>query len=128
MGLFPPIAGKGASLITMNVSLPCLIFANVVPAFTPSNISAIGPLFLVAFIYTVLGYLSGLIIRESLYVPRNFWHGVVVLCTVSNWGNLRELCDISLHVLILYQYQATAIVVSITKQPPFDPSTDQACE
>ena len=73
----------------MNVSLPGLIFANIVPAFTPSNVSAIGPLFLIAFFYEAFGFAAGLIIREICYVPRNFWQGLLVLTGMSNWGNLR---------------------------------------
>ena len=74
----------------MNVSLPLLIFANIVPAFTPQNVSAMGPLFLIAFVYQILGFLFGLIIREVFYVPRNFWQGILILCGMSNWGNLRK--------------------------------------
>ncbi|KAF9819451.1 hypothetical protein IEO21_02059 [Rhodonia placenta] len=100
-GLFSPEASKGASQISMNVSLPALIFANVVPAFTPSNISALGPLFLTAFTYQIMGFSFGLIIREFFYVPRNFWQGIVVLC-------------------------ANAIVSSIMQEAPFNPDTDPA--
>jgi predicted permease len=88
--MFPPAASRGASQITMNVSLPCLIFANIVPAFTPANVSAIGPLFLLAFVYMAIGFTCGIVIREVCYVPRNFWQGIVILCGMSNWGNLRE--------------------------------------
>ena len=87
---FPKAASRGASEVTMNVALPCLIFANVIPAFTPSNIAALGPLFLVAFTYQAIGFLCGLIIREFCYVPRNFWQGVIVMTGMSNWGNLRN--------------------------------------
>ena len=73
----------------MNVSLPPLIFANVVPAFGPSNIAALGPLFLTAFTYQAIGFVFGLIIREICYVPRNFWQGIIVMTGMSNWGNLR---------------------------------------
>lgn len=90
MDLFPAAASRGASQVTMNMALPALLFANVVPAFTPSNISALGPLFLIAFTYQAIGFLSGYIIREICYVPRDFWQGIVVLCGMSNWGNLRE--------------------------------------
>ena len=90
-GLFPPAASKGASQVTMNVSLPLLVFANIVPAFTQQNISALGPLFLTAFVYMALGFIFGAIIREVCYVPRNFWQGIIVLTGMSNWGNLREL-------------------------------------
>ena len=73
----------------MNVSLPLLVFANIVPAFTPQNISALGPLFLTAFVYMIVGFLSGVLIREVCYVPRNFWQGIIILTGMSNWGNLR---------------------------------------
>lgn len=76
--------------MTMNVSLPALVFANVVPAFTPQNISALGPLFLTAFTYMGLGFLGGVLIREVCYVPRNFWQGIIILTGMSNWGNLRQ--------------------------------------
>ncbi|CDO75204.1 hypothetical protein BN946_scf184794.g11 [Trametes cinnabarina] len=109
MGLFPPAASRGASQVTMNVSLPALIFANIVPAFTPSNVSAIGPLFLIAFFYIAFGFFAGLIIREICYVPRNFWQGILVLTGMSNWGNLPN-----------------AVVLSVTQQAPFNPATDQA--
>lgn len=88
-GLFSAEASRGASQVTMNVSLPALIFANIVPAFTPSNVSALGPLFLTAFSYQAIGFAFGLIIREVFYVPRNFWQGIVILTGMSNWGNLR---------------------------------------
>ena len=87
---FPKAASRGASEVTRNVALPCLIFANVIPAFTPSNIAALGPLFLVAFTYQAIGFLCGLAIREFCYVPRNFWQGIIVMTGMSNWGNLRK--------------------------------------
>jgi predicted permease len=89
-GLFPAAASRGASQVTMNLSLPCLIFANVVPAFTPANVSAIGPLLLLAYMYQALGFIFGLAIREFFYVPRNFWQGIIIITGMSNWGNLRE--------------------------------------
>jgi predicted permease len=80
--------------VAMNISLPCLIFANVVPAFKPSNASVIGTLMLLAFTYQAIGFVLGIVIREFMYVPRNFWQGIVVLCLISNWGNLRTYCDL----------------------------------
>ncbi|EIN11116.1 auxin efflux carrier [Punctularia strigosozonata HHB-11173 SS5] len=107
--LFPPAATRGASQVTMNVSLPALIFANIVPAFTPQNVSAIGPLMLIAFIYVLIGFTFGLLIREVCYVPRNFWQGIVVLCGLSNWGNLPN-----------------AVVTTVTQQKPFNGDSDSA--
>ncbi|KAI0355431.1 auxin efflux carrier [Trametes cingulata] len=109
MGLFPPAASRGASQVTMNVSLPALIFANIIPAFTPSNVGSIGPLFLIAFFYEAFGFAAGLVIREICYVPRNFWQGILVLTGMSNWGNLPN-----------------AVVISVTQQAPFNPATDEA--
>ncbi|KAI1790992.1 auxin efflux carrier [Ganoderma leucocontextum] len=109
MEMFPQAASRGASQVSMNVALPALLFANVVPAFTPSNISALGPLFLIAFTYQAIGFLCGLLVREFCYVPRDFWQGIVVLAGMSNWGNL-----------------PTAVVLSVTQQAPFNPETDPA--
>ncbi|KAI0787320.1 auxin efflux carrier [Fomes fomentarius] len=109
MGLFPNAASRGASQVTMNMALPALIFGNVIPAFTPSNISALGPLFVIAFLYQAIGFAFGIIIREICYVPRNFWQGLIVLTGMSNWGNL-----------------PTAVVVSVTQQAPFNSDTDPA--
>ncbi len=90
LGLFPNAASRGASQVTMNMALPALIFGNVIPAFTPSNISSLGPLFVVAFLYQAIGFTFGIIIREICYVPRNFWQGLIVMTGMSNWGNLRQ--------------------------------------
>ncbi|KAJ3785011.1 auxin efflux carrier [Lentinula aff. detonsa] len=107
-GLFPPAASRSSSQLTMNVALPCLIFSNrVVPAFTPSNISAIGPLMLLAVIYILVGFVSGLVIREICFVPRNFWQGIIICAGMSNWGNL-----------------PTSVVQSVTAHAPFNGTTD----
>ena len=128
-GLFTAEASKGASQVSMNVSLPALIFANVVPAFTSKNVSALGPLFLTAFSYLGFGFVFGYIIREIFYVPRNFWQGIVVLCGMSNWGNLRQcfaehtsMMSTRAHVFSL----ANAIVQSVMQEAPFNPDTDPA--
>lgn len=94
MGLFPKAASHGASQVTMNMALPALIFANVIPAFTPQNVGALGPLFLIAFTYQAIGFFFGLLVRELCYVPRNFWQGIIIMTGMSNWGNLRECSDL----------------------------------
>ncbi|KAI0670252.1 auxin efflux carrier [Trametes maxima] len=109
MDMFPPAASRGASIISMNVALPALIFANIVPSFTPSNISALGPVILMASIYMISGFIMGMIIREMCYVPRNFWQGIVIMTGMSNWGNLPN-----------------AVVMSVTQRSPFNPATDPA--
>ncbi|KAI1789735.1 auxin efflux carrier [Ganoderma leucocontextum] len=109
LDMFPPAASRGVSIISMNIALPALIFANIVPSFTPSNASALGPLIILGFVYQAIGFAMGIIIRELCYVPRNFWQGIVVLTGMSNWGNL-----------------PSAIVMSVTQQPPFNPASDPA--
>lgn len=107
LGLFPPAASRGASQICMNLALPALIFASIVPSFNSQNIGALGPLILLGIIYEVIPLCIGFIIREVCYVPRNFWQGIIVACAISNWGNL-----------------PSAIVYAVTGQEPFDPATD----
>ena len=125
--MFPPAASRGASIVAMNIALPALIFANIVPAFNPSNISALGPMFLLAAVYQIVGFLMGIIIREVVYVPRNFWQGIVILTGMSNWGNLRGCLVVKFSSCTASDASAaTAVVLSITQQAPFDPSVDEA--
>lgn len=131
-GLFPREAAKGASLVTINLALPALVFSSIVPAFTPANIPVIGPLALLAIVYILVGLLCGLVIREVCYVPRNFWQGIIVASGLSNWTSLR-MCrfgpnDMTQSIPDLRFPLATAVVISITQSSPFDPKTDTNCE
>lgn len=87
--LFPQTAAKGVSSVTINLALPALLFSSIVPAFTATNISAMGPLVVLAIAYIIIGLLFGLIIREVCYVPRNFWQGIIVASGLSNWSSMR---------------------------------------
>ncbi|WWD00826.1 hypothetical protein V866_007764 [Kwoniella sp. B9012] len=104
---FQPVNAKGVSILSLNISLPLLIFGSMVSAFTPENIKAFGPLFMVAVIYQLIGLLFAVITRELFYVPKDFHHGILVLGMLSNWGNL-----------------PTAVVQTLAKSSPFDPDTD----
>ncbi|KAK0442814.1 auxin efflux carrier [Desarmillaria tabescens] len=106
-GFFTPAASRGMSQVTMNVALPGLLFSNIIPAFNMQNISAMGPLFLVAFVYMACGLLFGVFIREFCYVPRNFWAGILIATAMSSWTSL-----------------PTAVVLTVAKQKPFNPDTD----
>ncbi|KAL7411983.1 auxin efflux carrier [Mrakia frigida] len=106
-GLFPPAASRGFSQVTMNLALPCLIFSSIVPSFNSSNIANIGPLLLTAFFYQITGLLMGLIVREIFWVPKEFHWGILIMSSLSNWGNL-----------------PTAIVQSVAAGEPFDSATD----
>ncbi|KAK0219707.1 auxin efflux carrier [Armillaria nabsnona] len=106
-GFFTPAASNGTSQVSMNVALPGLLFSSIVPAFNKQNVSAMGPLCLVAFVYMACGLLFGVLIREFCYVPRNFWAGILVATALSNWTSL-----------------PTAVVLTVTEQSPFDSDTD----
>ncbi|OCF33836.1 membrane protein [Kwoniella heveanensis BCC8398] len=105
---FLPVNAKGVSIISLNVSLPALVFGSMIQAFTSENIKSFGPLFMCAVIYQLLGLLFALITREFFYVPADFQYGILVLGILFNWGNL-----------------PTAIVQTLAKSEPFDPATDE---
>ncbi|WWC59694.1 uncharacterized protein I303_102256 [Kwoniella dejecticola CBS 10117] len=104
---FQPMNAKGVSILSLNISLPLLIFGSMVSAFTSDNIKAFGPLIMVAIIYQIIGLLFALITRELFYVPKDFQYGILVMGVLSNWGNL-----------------PTAVVQTLAKGSPFDPATD----
>lgn len=46
--IFPTVAARGAGQIVLNITIPCLMFSKIVPAFNPDNARALGlllPLF-----------------------------------------------------------------------------------
>ncbi|PBK90834.1 hypothetical protein ARMGADRAFT_1166792 [Armillaria gallica] len=100
-GFFTPAASNGTSQVSMNVALPGLLFSSIVPAFNKQNVSAMGPLFLVAFVYMACGLLFGVLIREFCYVPGNFWARILVATALT-----------------------TAVVLTVAEQRPFDSNTD----
>ena len=126
--MFPQSAAKGASSVTINLALPALLFSSIVPAFTATNVSAIGPLVLLATVYILIGLLFGLVIREVCYVPRNFWQGIVVASGLSNWTSMRTYLFGPRESTGSDFLLATAVVISITQSSPFDPATDTDCE
>lgn len=65
----------------------------MVSAFTPDNISAFGPLAMMAVMYQLLGLMGGLVIRELFYVPHDFRWGVLVLGIISNWGGCNSQAE-----------------------------------
>ncbi|TFK61582.1 hypothetical protein BDN72DRAFT_828151 [Pluteus cervinus] len=105
--IFPPIAARSAGQIVLNVSFPALLFSKIVPAFTQQNVSALGPLILVASIYEILGIAIAWVVGLFFWVPHRFRHGFLVAGGWSNWGDL-----------------PTAFIMSITGAAPFNSSTD----
>ncbi|BGP34061.1 Protein M3 [Rhodotorula toruloides] len=87
-GLFPVPASRGASVLILNVFLPNLLFSKIVPSITPENAKAIGPIFLVGFVYIIISLLLGVLVRVTFRTPRNFRWGILAAATWSNWGDL----------------------------------------
>ncbi|WWC86684.1 uncharacterized protein L201_001561 [Kwoniella dendrophila CBS 6074] len=104
---FKPVNAKGVSILSLNISLPFLIFSSMVSSFTPDNIKAFGPLLLIAVIYQLIGLVFAFITRELFYVPKDFHYGILVMGILSNWGNV-----------------PTAVVQTMAKGAPFNPDTD----
>lgn len=71
-----------------NLALPCLLFSKIVPSLNKDNVSAIGPIFLVAFSYILISLLMGLIVRTLTRTPHNFRWGILAASGWSNWGDL----------------------------------------
>ncbi|PRQ74237.1 Auxin efflux carrier [Rhodotorula toruloides] len=87
-GVFPVPASRGASVLILNVFLPNLLFSKIVPSITPENAKAIGPIFLVGFVYIIISLVLGVLVRVTFRTPRNFRWGILAAATWSNWGDL----------------------------------------
>ncbi|KAK7051074.1 Protein M3 [Paramarasmius palmivorus] len=86
----------------LNVALPCLMFSKMVPAFTPDNVGAIGPLTLVAFLYGAIGIGFAWITKQFFWVPHRFRYGILV---AGGWGNTGDI--------------PTSVIMSLTSAAPF---------
>ncbi|KZO97956.1 hypothetical protein CALVIDRAFT_554062 [Calocera viscosa TUFC12733] len=106
-GLWTPQGAKGSAVVNVNVALPCLIFSSIVPAFNSTNITYLGPIFLMAFFYIFAGLLMTLVLREIVFVPRQFQWGLVTCGTMSNWNNL-----------------PTAVLMTVFMHAPFSGTAD----
>ncbi|KAF8884129.1 auxin efflux carrier transmembrane protein [Infundibulicybe gibba] len=106
--IFPDAAARGAGQIMLNIALPALMFSKIVPAFTSDNISALGPLTLVAFLYEAIGILIAWIIGQFFWVPHRFRYGILV---AGGWGNYGDI--------------PTSVIMSLTGSAPFNSATDQ---
>ncbi|KAJ7708205.1 auxin efflux carrier [Mycena rosella] len=106
--IFPAVAARGTGQILLNITLPSLMFSKIVPAFTSQNISALGPLVLVALLYEGMGILMAWLVSQVFWVPWRFRWGILVAGGWSNYGDI-----------------PTAVVMSITGAAPFNGTADQ---
>ncbi|EJD04592.1 uncharacterized protein FOMMEDRAFT_107402 [Fomitiporia mediterranea MF3/22] len=106
--IFPLAASRGTGQIVLNVTLPCLMFSKIVPAFTPQNIDKLGVLVAVAFLYEAIGLFLAWSTKWFFWVPHRFRYGILCAGTISNYSDI-----------------PTAVITSITANIPFNPATDQ---
>ncbi|KAJ7457178.1 auxin efflux carrier transmembrane protein [Mycena galericulata] len=106
--LFPASAARGAGQIMINITVPSLMFSKIVPAFTSQNISALGPLVLIAVIYQVMGVAIAWTTKQFFWVPHRFRWGIIA---AGGWGNYGDI--------------PTSIAISITGAAPFNGASDQ---
>ncbi|KAJ7286530.1 auxin efflux carrier [Mycena rebaudengoi] len=109
LDLFPQAAAGGMGQIILNIAQPCLMFSRIVPAFTAQNISALGPIMLIAAMYQAIGVGIALITKQFFWVPHRFRWGIFV---VGGWGNYGDI--------------STPIALSIMGAAPFNGAGDQA--
>lgn len=62
-GRFPASGTRAASVLILNMTLPCLLWSKIVPSFNNDNISALGPIILTAFFYQGLSCALGMVAR-----------------------------------------------------------------
>ncbi|KAJ7841083.1 auxin efflux carrier transmembrane protein [Mycena olivaceomarginata] len=106
--IFPAVAARGTGQILLNITLPSLMFSKIIPAFTSQNISALGPLVLVALLYEGISIILAWMVSQIFWVPHRFRWGILVAGGWSNYGDI-----------------PTAVVMSITGAAPFNGAADQ---
>ncbi|KAK0458098.1 auxin efflux carrier [Desarmillaria tabescens] len=106
--IFPAVAARGAGQVALNITMPCLMFSKMVPAFSSSNISVLGPLFVIGAIYQFIGIGLAWLIKQFFWVPHRFRYGMLA---AGGWGNYGDI--------------PTAVIMSITGAAPFNGVEDQ---
>ncbi|KAJ7042178.1 auxin efflux carrier transmembrane protein [Mycena alexandri] len=106
--IFSPVAARGTGQILLNITLPSLMFSKIVPAFTSQNISALGPLVLVALLYEGMGMVLAWLVSQFFWVPHRFRWGILV---AGGWGNYGDI--------------PVAVIMSVTGAAPFNGLVDQ---
>ncbi|KAG8221714.1 membrane transport protein-domain-containing protein [Butyriboletus roseoflavus] len=81
---------------------------SIVPAFSSSNVGALGPLVFVALLYEAIGIAISWIIKQVFWVPHRFRYGILV---AGGWANVGDI--------------PTSVVMSLTAAAPFNGTSDQ---
>ncbi|KAI6112237.1 hypothetical protein EDD16DRAFT_1603667 [Pisolithus croceorrhizus] len=97
--LFNPLYG---------IALPMLMFSKIVPAFSSQNISALGPLVLVALSYEAIGIALSWLIKQIFWVPHRFRYGIII---AGGWANVGDI--------------PTSVVMTLMASAPFNGTQDE---
>ncbi|KAH8150835.1 uncharacterized protein LAJ45_05016 [Morchella importuna] len=87
-GFLTPEVCKANASILMNLLLPLLIFATVLPAFDRDNMTSVLSVVVTGGLYQVMGLVFGLIVRWLTPVPPSWRGGVLAAGIFSNLGDL----------------------------------------
>ncbi|KAG9311198.1 auxin efflux carrier [Chiua virens] len=107
-GLLPATAASGAGQIMLNITVPSLMFSRIVPAFSSSNLGALGPLIFIALLYEAIGIAMSWTIKQIFWVPHRFRYGILV---AGGWANVGDI--------------PTSVIMSLTAAAPFHGESDQ---
>jgi predicted permease len=75
--------------VFQNISMPCLLFSRIIPAFDPQNIGSLAPLTVVGVLYGLVGVATAWITKQIFWVPHRFRYGILVAGTWGNYGDIR---------------------------------------
>jgi hypothetical protein len=129
--------------LTQNITMPCLLFSKIVPAFTSSNIAALGIsiythapggklMFMQARSCLSLSYTSLSAPSSQLWCGRSSGSRTVSGTVYSSPGDTRTgatsvrraRLDLHRRVVLTWSELATAVVLSICASPPFNGTKD----
>ncbi|KAG6333240.1 hypothetical protein ID866_5848 [Astraeus odoratus] len=98
----------GPIMRRQTITIPMLMFSKIVPAISAQNISALGPLFLVALLYGFIGMTMSWFIKQVFWVPHRFRNGILV---AGGWSNVGDI--------------TTSVVLDLMATAPFKGTQDE---
>lgn len=108
LGIISPVVARGAGQIVLGIAFPMLMFSKIVPAFSSQNISALGPLVLVALSYEAIGIALSWLIKQIFWVPHRFRYGIII---AGGWANVGDI--------------PTSVVMTLMASSPFNGTQDE---
>ncbi|KAI6032583.1 auxin efflux carrier [Pisolithus orientalis] len=90
------------------IAFPMLMFSKIIPVFNSQNISALGPLVLVALTYETIGITLSWLIKQIFWVPHRFRYGILI---AGGWANVGDI--------------PTSVVMTLMASAPFNGTQDE---